>query len=267
MTIQTRVRKDEMGHLVAYAYDDDPKPLTRDQLAALTKAIGGRVDELVDEYEAERVRELESLRESRLTREAYQDLTNEERQQFDRENNPISLLRAVAEQAQQEADSEWQAAEQQRQFDAWIEWRKKHNPKVEGRAETELTYKLDAEGKERESSRLAQRAKRQLEAEAEPDEARRLVASLGTDEQAVFIRLLEQQPTRLEQIERWKAEHRNPIADIDDAGTLYRLANNPPKRDKPYIPPTSEIANVESSRTLYQMHERDVAAKSKQKVR
>jgi hypothetical protein len=259
MTIRTATRKDEWGRQIAYSWDDaGPTP---QQIAKMAKAVGGKEDKQASQqaYKA-REAQLLSLRQDRLTKEAYESLTPAEQEEYQALYNPVAQIRRLVQQAKDQADAEWMRAENERQWESLQAWRKSQsvNP---GSSQTKKIFELSEEGVRLAEARLKARQKRELEAEAEEGERRRITKSLDESEMKILAGLLQEMPSELEQIEDFIAEHRNPIAEIDDPKTLYRLANNPPKRDEPYIPPTSEIANVTSSRTLYKMHQRDANKK------
>lgn len=264
-----RYTTNTLGHNIV---EDEPEPMTPEELAVAVKAIRQRTGEPEKDYDAERVKELEQLRLARLTREALADLSSEELAEYQRENNPVAVVTRLAEIAKREVDENWLRDEQERYQEALVKWRKSRGKiKITDQAghtweqdapmshndEAKLIAELTEAGNQRAQERLAARERRMLEAEASSDDLTRILAGLDADERAVVKRLVAEQPSELERIQQWKAEHRNPIADIDDTATLYRLATQKPKREE-WIPPTSDIENIDSSKTLYKMAARDM---------
>ena len=252
----TRYMKDEFGRWVYY---DEPKPLTPEQTADLVKVVNSRLDKVdksLQDFDAVHVKQLEAKRLERLTREAYESLTPEEQVLYDREHHPITIARRLAEAAQREVEERWQTAEREREFKEMQAWKETQSGGVGSKETYKKLTALSNESTQREQARQEARARRGLEAETESDELHRVWATLDEDERKAFTRLLDEQPNALERIERFKAEHRNPIADIDDPAELYRLAMSRPKREKS-IPPTSDVEQIEDPRTLYAMHKRD----------
>lgn len=221
-----------------------------------------------DEFKT-REAKLLAARQARLTSEALEALSPSERKAYNAQYGQVATVRRLAEQAQAEALSKWEAEEHARQFDELTAWQKTRGVRS-SRDDWEKIFELDSAGKQRAQARQEARRRRELEAEAFASEADRIVQSLDDEERAILKRLLKEQPSELEQIEAFIAEHRNQIAEVTDSRTLYRMAAEQmaQPRQKEYVPPTSEIESVTSSRTLYAMAERDAEqAKSKRKAR
>ena len=265
-----RYTTNTLGHNVVE--DDEPETLTTEQVAAIARAMRSRSSEPEPDYEAERVKELEQLRQARLTREALADLSPDELAAYQRENNPVAIIQRLAELARREVDEHWLRDEQERQQEALVQWRKsrgkikvtdqsghtwEQNAPISANDEAKMLAEFHLAGSQRAQERLAARERRMLEAEAHSDDVTRILTGLDQDERNVVKRLLAEQPSEIERIQQWKADHRNPIADIDNTATLYRLATQKAKREE-WIEPTSNIENVDNPKMLYKMAARDM---------
>lgn len=258
-----------LGHLVREIVDDSA--LTDKQKRAALKRIEGNLTKLEAPAAAERVKQLEAMRQERLTREAFESLTPEEREQFNSLYGPLAITKKLAAEAVAEADSRWKQAEQERQRAALIEWRKGltkvkmrdqeghewEESSVTRKEENKKIMELHAEGEQRAQARLAARAKRELEAEVKSNDVERIVAAMTEDERKIAQRLYSEQPSLLDHIQSFIAEHRNPIENIDNPTELYRLANQKPKVEE-YVPPLSDIDKVNDTKTLYKMAARQI---------
>jgi hypothetical protein len=253
--LEMRYTTNTLGHNVVE--DDEPEPVTPEQMAAIARAIRQRTGEPEPDYEAERVKELEQLRQARLTREALADLSPDELAAYQRENNPVAIIQRLAELARREVDEHWLREDQERQHQEYQEWVKTQTAGIGSNGIYKKTAELAEAGSQRAQERLAARERRMLEAETHSDDLTRILAGLDDDERKVMRRLAAEQPSEMERIQQWKGEHRNPIADVNDAKQLYRLATQKPKREE-WIPPTADIENIDNPKTLFKMAARDM---------
>ena len=216
-----------------------------------------------------RMKGLEKIRSDRLTREQYEGLTPDERTKFDSLHGKIPTMQRLADEAKRQIDARFEKIEAEWQFNELVSWRKglSVDPRTAGRAEREKIYELASLSDQRKKARLENRRRRELEAEAQPDAARRILSCLTQEEVEIFKRLIDEEPSSLERVQQFIEERTqvNEIEGIDSPRELYHRAAERmarPRKEQ-QIPKTEDIAQVESSRTLYAMHQRDVAAKSK----
>jgi hypothetical protein len=226
--------------------------------AIIAKRMAEKVGERVDEIDQDYVQHLEGLRYERFVREELADMTPDEQAAYLRENSPLAQVSRMGEAAIQEADAKWWQSVKDAQDKEYQEWQQANPTAAQSSRDT---YKFFQEQADRANAayqaRLAARERRQLEAERHREDLARLWSSLDESEQAILRRMVEEDGTELDRIRRWKRANRNPIAHIDDRNTLGRLATERPKRQE-YIPPTSEIENIDKAGTLYKMAARDM---------
>lgn len=217
---------------------------------------------------------LEKMRQDRLTREALEGLTLEERAKFDSQFGKVATLLRLTEIAKREADARFEKIELDWQWSELENWKKSLgvNPNTAGRAQTEKIFELSDISNKRQSARLENRKRRELEAEAHRDASERILSGLTQEEVEIVHRLLREEPTTIDRVQEFLANERKPINEIADVSSpreLYRLAAYQmagPEREQK-IPPTSQVGEIESSRTLYAMHIRDSVNKQSKKQR
>ena len=225
--------------------------------AKLKAALKVKFGELInDSSDSEPIRnqELEAKRQARFTREAWESLTPKERAEFESRYGGNATLKRLAELAKREVDEHWSQAETKRQDDELTAWMQDPEQRIKYKENHyQMLFDLAEQGNQRAQERQRARERRELEAELFDDDLRRIWAGLDQEEQAVVQRLMEAQPSKLEQIQKFKAEHgENPIKNIDDSQTLYRLATEKPKREK-WVEPIENIDNVNDPHMLYEM--------------
>lgn len=254
MAKQIITTRDSEGRTIAEVLQD--LPLKPEQIERLASRLGIKLQELDRNLDEVYTRELEKKRQQRLEREAWESLTQDERREFESMYGANTLARKAFEKARQEADYHWEQAEQERQHNELLEWEKTQSGGVGTNARYKKIVELARAGEQRTKERLAVRSRRELEAEIHQDEHTRLWHSMDAEEQKIFKRVLDEEPTTLERLQQFKAERRNPIEGIDNPRELYRLATSRPVREE-FIEPTSNIEKVNDPRMLYKMALRD----------
>lgn len=226
--------RDTFGH--PKWYDDKPQ-VTAAEIAALAKAMPAAP--VSGKQQDEHIRRLESKRQERLTRETWDSMTEQERTGFESTMGDLTIIRTLAAQAQQIADEQWIQSEQASLQKTLVAYRKslgrvkvrdqeghewtQDSPDTESRV-SQKGAELGTASQQRAAARLAAREQRELEAEVHDDETQRLVASLGKEERQILAQLVKQQPSRLQRLQSYLAQNRNPLAEIENPQELYQLA-------------------------------------------
>lgn len=267
-----------------------PKPTPEENLAQLTAEELEGLKEILEfklgkenvqaELERARTERLEQKRLERLEREEWESLTPTERVEFESQYGPLTTLKRAVAHARRESDEHWMKSEQESQHNALIEWRKsKGTIKITDQqghtweqespiSQSDVSRKiaeLSQAGGTRAEARLQARQRRELASEAHDNDIDRIWATLDADEQKIVRRILGQQPSELEKLQNFKAANRNPIEGIDDARTLYRIANQGPQRAEEWVEPESNIENVTDPKMLYKMARRQIEERQEQK--
>jgi hypothetical protein len=224
------------------------------RMAARMKELDGEIQAQDDQYTAQ----LEKMRHERFIREELDDMTPEELTAYNREYSPLAQVSRLSQAAIQEADARWWdqvKATQDKEYEAW----KKANPTAAGSSSDNYQFfkKQADRANAAYQARLKARERRALESEQHKTDLARLWSGLDADEQKILRRMVDEDGDELDRIRRWKKSNRNPIANVDDTATLYRMATQR-EHYQEFVPPTSDVENVESASTLYKMAARDM---------
>jgi hypothetical protein len=185
-------------HYQAMKADEERDRLERAEQAA--KAEEARQQQAQQQAEAERVR-LETLRNERLLRETFNGLNPTERAEFERRTNTAAQVKELHTKARQQEEEEF-AARIQREYEQELQ-----SQRGGAVGERSARIQLAAQHKrEKVQAFLAEREKRELQAETQQDETARLVYSLGDRGREIVAEQLKNQPAVIDTLHAVKQD-------------------------------------------------------------
>lgn len=166
--------------------------------AEADQAEEARLQEQATKAERER-QELEAARQRRLEREEIESMSEEERDYYEKTNDPRKMLKDIYAQVRQAEESEF-SARLTREYEDEIR---------NGRHQANIIQLARQHMREKSQAWQQDRDARELKAEAHAEDTVRMIHSLTDRGRAIMRDLLERQPSTIERVQSAKQAVRN----------------------------------------------------------